>query len=324
MINVYASQPNFWRHLAPIVDELGARGHDIATWADRAYQPWGDRFRAQSFPDGEVVIVASWIDARRAVTSPVVYVEHGAGQTYRDGRGDSYAGAQRLDHVVAFIGPGDHVADRWRAVYPRAVVASVGCPALDQHLAVDQIEREAYRDTANVGRPVVAISSHWRCTVVPETQQATPLFFEGLRELAALNRFAVVGHSHPRQVDTMQAMWARLRIPFEPDPDVILRCADLVVVDNSSLAYEAAALDIPVLSLNAPAYRRDVEHGLRFWSHVPGLQCDRARDLVELVDAALDDPPDARDLHFRAAAHVYAHRDAHAARRAVDVIESVL
>lgn len=139
MIHAYASQNNYWRHLAPIVDELRARGHPVETWAARGFQPWGARVpgdgkRPFGGPD-DMLLAASWIDGRKFPRIPLIHVEHGAGQTYRDGRQEGYSGASGLAHARLFICPGEHVAGRWRAVYPAARTAVVGCPALDQHLS---------------------------------------------------------------------------------------------------------------------------------------------------------------------------------------------
>lgn len=173
----------------------------------------------------------------------------------------------------------------------------------------------------------MAISSHWDCGVVPETRPAIFEFERGIRDLARLRdegSYYLIGHGHPRSSARTRQLFERVGIRFEVDPDVVLRTADLLVHDNSSLMYEAAALDIPVLALNAKRYRRNVEHGLRFWSHVPGYECDDSDTLVSMVDFALDDPAEARRLRARAATHVYAHRDGQSARRAAEAIERVL
>lgn len=325
-IDVYASQVNYWRHLAPVVDELRARGHDVATWSPPKAQSWGPplgkrRIRAS------VAVCASYLDARRLLPQRVIYVEHGAGQTYVEGTGIGYAGADDLEHVVLFVAPGEHVAARWRACYPQVPVETVGCLALDQHLHDFHTPDSGVRNPDD--RPLVVISQHWRCGVCPETMPAGPDFERGIRELARLGDIQLLGHAHPRGARLTAQWWREWGVvDFEPDPDVVLSrlvaTRGLLVHDNSSLMYEAAALDVPVLALNAPTYRRDVEHGLRFWSHVPGLQCDSVGTFIPAVIAALDDPPEAKALRARAASHVYAHRDGGAAARAADAIERVL
>lgn len=265
-------------------------------------------------------LCASWSDARLLVDHRTVYVEHGAGQTYVGGNnegGRGYAGADELDHVVLFLTPGDDPARRWRARYPQAVVESVGNPSLDQHL-------HAYARSTHV-TPTVVVTEHWRCGVAPETMPALPRFDRGIRELARLGDIQLVGHAHPRGDRRTRIRWEKLGVDrFEHNTDWVLRNADLLVADNTSLMYEAAALDVPVLALNGPEYRRDVEHGLRFWSHVPGIQCSSVGTFIPAVMAALDDPPEARSLRARAAMHVYAHRDGRSAERAADAIEDVI
>lgn len=334
VIHVYASQPNYWRHLAPIVDELRARGHDVETWASRPPQPWGARITPSGFRNPDLVVVASWIDARRWPGLPVVYVEHGAGQTYQDGASDCYAGAGGLAHVRLFIAPGEHVAQRWRESYPQVPVETVGCPALDSHFFARSCQPARDSDvegTRSPVEPLVVVTAHWRCGVCPETMPALPIYEAQLRSLLANSQQPMtwVGHAHPRAGRRAREMFDRLGIPFEVDVDVALNrlCLSrnaLLVADNTSVMYEAAALDVPVLALNAPTYRRDVEHGLRFWDRVPGLHVDEPRDLEAGIVHALADPPEARALRARAAAHTYAHRDGSSSRRAAEAIEKVL
>lgn len=302
VLTAYASKPHYRRHLEPIVAELKRRGHDLEIEARVA------RARAP------VVLVASHVDASRYTNRVLIYVEHGAGQTYADGPPQGYAGGPGLERVRLFLCPSERVAQRWRDSYPHAAVETVGSPALDQHAVP--------RYTAEDAAQTVVITSHWRCGVVPETLPALAYFEAALPEIVRL--FDVVGHAHPREMSRARRMWERLGVRFEPDPDVVLRTAGLLVADNTSLLYEAAAVGVPTLCLNAPWYRRDVEHGLRFWSYPPGLMVDEPEILARKIARALRDPREARRLRRRAAAYAYAAVDGRAAVRAADAIEEAL
>lgn len=299
-LTAYASKSHYRRHLAPIVEELRRRGHDLEIESRVA------RARAP------VVLVASHLDASRFTNREVIYVEHGAGQSYLDGPRAGYAGGPGLERVRLFLCPNERVAQRWRDSYPHAAVETVGSPALDRHP----------RRTAQVAAQTVAITSHWRCAVVPETMPALDYFRGVFPEIVRL--FDVVGHAHPREAPRARRMWERLGVRFEPDPDVVLDTAGLLVADNTSLLYEAAAVDLPTLVLNAPWYRRDVEHGLRFWSYPPGLMVDEPEILARKIARALRDPHAAKRLRRRAARYAYASLDGRAASRAADAIEETL
>lgn len=340
-LSFYASQPHYWRHLRPIADALRARGAEVDIWSDN-HQPWGpavtDPTRRLVAP---VVVVASYQDAQRWRDRACVYVEHGAGQTYRTDDLEEperlrlgFAGGGGLDHCALFLCPSERVAGRWRDVYPAARIAVVGCAALDRY-EISKISRSTARDfdrPAHIsgadrttesppGLSVVAVTCHWRFDVIPEGRPALPLYLEAFADLhfAELGIF-VVGHGHPRIQTEARRWWDTIGIPFEPDPDRILSEADLLIADNTSLMYEAAAVDLPVLVLNAPWYRRDVGHGLRFWSHVPGLECNDPADLGGMIRLALHDPSRASALRARAARAAYAVLDGHAADRAADAI----
>jgi hypothetical protein len=322
-ISAYATHESYWRHLQPIVDELRARGVEVACWSRRG-KPWGPAAYGRRSNVDDIVLTASWVDAREWRDRVVVYVEHGAGQTYSTKLTrfqNGYAGGGDLEHVELFLCPSERVAELWRARYiARAEV--VGSPALDGLSSARHDPHRARRVDGNDDpspRPLVAFTCHWRMggDELPEGMPALPLYLEAI---AALEGVDVLGHAHPRIRSQMEREYSKLGIPFEPDPDVVLSSIDLLVADNTSLMYEAAALDVPVLALNAPFYRRDVEHGLRFWQFVPGLQCDEPAHLASSIDVALRDGPVLKRLRARAARAAYDLVDGRAAARAADAV----
>jgi hypothetical protein len=322
-LHLYASLPHFADHLTPIWQALpeAVRGE---AWTARAGQPWGHRPDARELhrTRAEPVMVASLADAQRMHPRPLIYVEHGAGQSYDgDPRGSghgSYSGGAGLDRVLLFLTPGEATAARWRATY-RAPAVAVGCPMLDRF-------HRSPRDVSR-GAATVAVTFHWDCPLLPETRTALPHYraaLDSLRASVEAHGGRLLGHGHPRASRTMEALWKALGVQWMPRLADVLAEADLLVADNTSAAYEFASLDRPVLMLNAPWYRRDVHHGLRFWNLVPGLQVDHPDELVPGVWTALADGPVLTGVRHQAVAAVYCATDGHAADRAAAAILEVL
>lgn len=174
------------------------------------------------------------------------------------------------------------------------------------------------------GIPTVAVSFHFDCAVCPETRSAWRYYDPHLPRLVADPRFRIVGHGHPRLWPTILRRWQELGVEPWSDVDRVLSEADLVVADNTSLLYEACALNIPTVCLNIPGYRREVEHGGRFWSAPPGPQVDHPSELADAICRALDDPPAHRAIRARAVEWAYSAVDGHASERAATAIMEVL
>jgi hypothetical protein len=295
MIDVIASAPHYRAHLAPIVDALA--------WVD-------------GFLDG-VTLVASHRDletARKRGAQRIVLAQHGAGQSYggdpRSARNPSYPGGDDNDDVGLFLVPNQHAAQRWIERYPRACVRVVGSPRLD---TIPPRQLDPLDD-----HPVIGVSFHWEAAnVSPEARSAFGWYRSFVVELAA--RYKVLGHGHPKALE-LPRFYSKNQIEHVPDFDEVSRRADVYVCDNSSTLFEFAATGRPVVVLNAPWYRKDVDHGLRFWegAHL-GVNVERPGDLVDGVTEALRDSwGPAREAVVN---HVYAYRHGAAERAARAIME---
>lgn len=230
-----------------------------------------------------------------------------------------YAGGEGLERLELVVVPGPHAAEAWKAAYPALRVVEVG----PHHLA-----RPSHRPPVRVlsnglgfnRRPVVAFTFHWRCSQSPESWTAVDDWWGQIQALGARNvlavaphRMEIIGHYHPRWLATRHGIlpggWDKIGVETVHDPAEVLRRADLLVADNTSMLYEHAAQGRPVLVLNATRYRRNVDHGLRFWTHVPGHMLDPGDDLECGIRAALDDRADLPKLRRRAVERVYGSID---------------
>jgi hypothetical protein len=333
-LDAMANEPQFADHLAPVWDALpsSTRGRFLVEPYLLAYvrslgidaEPNPRPPRVPAFPgpryDGPPLLVASYGDikvGRRLGYGPFAFIEHGAGQSYlgdphRPVRSGSYAGGPDREDVALFMVPNEHSANRWRETYPKARVALVGSPRIDT----------LPRREPSGAEPVVAISFHWPCRLSPETDTALGDYMPVLGDLA--QRFLLIGHAHPKAdwPQRMERLYRRIGIPFVKDFADVCRQADIYVCDNSSTLFEFASTDRPVVVLNSKHYRRDVNHGIRFWDAAGiGLQVDRAGDLAETITAALEDPLEQQMARETALNIVYQPRTNGAAYAATAIVE---
>ena len=228
-------------------------------------------------PEG-VAVAAGWADiigARLAGYRKIVRMEHGIGQSYSN-RSPGYPGGKGHEEVGLFLTPNEHAAERWRECYPMARVEVVGSPRLD---------RLPVRLPPASGS-VIAFAFHFDLYLCPETRSALPWFREAIGLVK--QRWAVIGSGHPRRTD-LERVYAKEGVPFVPRFDDVCRQADVLVGDNTSVLYEFASTGRPVVVLNAPVYRRDVRHGLRFWdASQVGVLVDDPKGVPDAVARALE------------------------------------
>lgn len=284
MIDVLASEGHFRDHLLPIWSALPEEHRGA----------FGPPYQRQ-----DAVLVASYGDHKRARElgyTRIARMEHGAGQSYagdpKSARVPNYAGGDDADDVGLFLVPGPHPAKRWGDRYPDARVGLVGCPKLDT------------LPRADGPSTTVALSFHFNAGVgCPEGDGAFRWYRDLLPVLA--RRFDLIGHAHPRHAERIRPWFRQVRVPFVETFAEVCQRAAVYVCDNSSTIFEFAATDRPVVLLNTPAYRRDVEHGLRFYEAAGvGIQA-RPSTVVEAIEQALVDAPEDQAARHRALELVY-------------------
>lgn len=325
---MFATEPHFVDHLAAVwhVTPASRRGQFItpAQLRDRAAAR-GVRSISTVDDVTRPVLVASFGDTKKAQRmgrSQIAFLEHGIGQSYggdpRSATHGSYAGGMGREQTSLFLVPNEHSGNRWRNAYPDARVEVIGCPKLDTLPAREPGDG-----------PVVAVSFHFDCLVSQEARSTWAYFAPGLDALRS--RFRVLGHGHPKGIHDFARKYRRMGIEVVEDFMDVCRRADLYITDNSSSLYEFASTGRPVVVLNEPTgrahqrgYRREVNHGLRFWDAADvGLECDRPGELVTTADRALRDHDVTRERREAALDIVYAYRTGAAERAAQALVEWV-
>jgi hypothetical protein len=194
--------------------------------------------------------------------------------------------------------------------------------------------RDLDRDLDSHG-PTVAISFHWPARlrdkdgrVVPEASWAFPHYQEALRSLRLSLKDSgvhLIGHGHPRVWAPLRQAYHEAGIEAVEDFSEVVRRASVYCVDNSSTGFEAIACGLGIVWLNSPTYRRNVNHGLRFWGATQGLPAvDEPEQLHDQIMLALSDDPEHRKRRAELASEVYTYLDGHSSERAVSAIREVI
>lgn len=272
------------------------------------------------------VLLAGWpAKGWRAPGREIVLIEHGVGQPYLGVDHCAHPGGRGRDRIGLYLCPSEAVARRNLDAYPGARVAVVGAPHLDRWHACNIGRRDSTPGVALRDRSSIVVSWHFAAAVCPEAGTAWPHYGPAaLTALADAFGDRLRGHAHPRLLPQIRHFYDQAGIEvLDWFPDVLDHAA-VYACDNSSSMFEAASIGIPVVAMNAPWYRRHVEHGLRFWSHVPGPMVDDTDQLIATIDAVLADPELARPSGHAAAATGYVALDGHAADRAAQAVTAWL
>lgn len=309
----YASQSHYFDHLYPIWQ---ATPH-IPFYVDRNILPYVQSLLPPEstylWPlpkDRQVCIVSSYQDYLSTRNRPCIFVEHGAGQRYEKVESGSYSGGPGRDRCIAFLAPSESVAHANQQRYPATPNHIIGSPAVS-YLSGRRNHpvwgRGQYKSLES--QSTVAITFHWECDICPETRSAYEHYKSILTTLQSSQEFTLIGHHHPKYT-TLPTEYHRRGIQVESHWSRLAPYIDLLIADNSSVIYEAAALDIPVIILNAPWYRRHVHHGLRFWDTLPGPLVDHPDELLAYISKTLANPSQDAALRQSVTQKVYGKQHA--------------
>jgi len=239
---------------------------------------------------------------------PFILMEHGVGLTFNN---PSYAGGLGLRRQVAlFLVPNEHTRLANARVMPLTPQAIVGVPKLDEwaeaaalatHVVLPGPSASARGGGSmppHVGspctsgrRPTVCISFHWNgAHIAPEAGNAFQHYAGILPELAQDEAFTLIGHGHPKFRD-LEQHFLGMGIRFVRDFRDVMEQADVYVNDSSSTLYEFCVTGKPVVILNAPQFRKNVHHGIRFWEYSDvGPQVNQPGELRAAIEQAIAEP----------------------------------
>ncbi len=322
-IDAYVSQPHYAEHVLPVLaaipDELRGDLYAAPNIARELDGPvkWG------SAPNSSMPLLVGTFQDLVWSRRPKVLVNHGAGQTYNGVVHGSYAGGPGHEQADLFICPNERVAQVERDRYPNARAVAVGCPKLDAWARIPRPHNDP---------PVIAVTFHWQAWLhdedgkpVPEAGWAFDTWKDTIADLAKRG-VTVLGHGHPRAQRWLRAHWNEMGVEYVPRAVDLLSRADCLVLDNSSLGFEWAALDRPTVWLRGEDWRPDdvTGHGLRFGEPLPGPELGAWAAQPEMLNTVASAINTSMQLFVLARAEVrarvYGKVDGLASRRAADAV----
>lgn len=241
-------------------------------------------------PEGDYpILTAAYGDMAkiaRAGERKIVLMQHGIGHTFGT---PAYAnGGGRNDAVDLWLAPNGVVASKILDVR-QARIEIVGSPKTDQFVHFrGWADHGVLQELSNGKETVIGFSCHWgaRTMKPPELASAWEIYHPFLADLA--RRYKVLGHSHPITAAERKPIFERAGVEYvERWQDVVER-ADIYINDISSTLYEFLLTGKPVIVLNAPWYRRNVEHGIRFWEASDvGINVNYPDELIPAVERTI-------------------------------------
>lgn len=268
-------------------------------------------------PGNNVLFTCAYDDLENGVYAnikrPLIFMEHGVGLTF--GKHPSYAGGRGMrKRVHLFLAPNKFIFNKTKESLPGVNQAIIGTPKMD---LIPEM-------ASNTEHPNVVISFHWDGHMVePEAGNAFAYYRKVIPELA--EKYHVVGHAHPRIQKEMKLLYNALGVSeFWTDFYEVLYRGDIYINDCSSTAYEFAVTGKPVILLNAPQFRKQVNWGIRFWDYTDfAPMVDNPGDLISILELTLKYPHEHVEARKKMVKDLYPYKG-DSAFRAAEMITKFL
>lgn len=303
-IDFLASQPQYLEHIAPIWNSLPERirgtfyvPDDLTVFAQRHIRGIFFGYHRSAKAPFTVnldypVLVANYGDMiamhEQFAARKILYMEHGIGHTfhkaaYPDGPG-------KRDFVSLFLPPNEYTLRKIKLVRPDYPCRVIGTPKTDRIVSSEGINPLRTIIRSHRDPPTIAIGFHWGTSKnnPPESGSALEHYKEFIPKLA--KQYHLLAYGHPLIKDNgYQNLYERHGIEYVPDFWEVMQRADVLLNDLSSVMYEFLLTGKPVIVLNAPWFRRDVHHGIRFWDYSDiGINVEQPEDIPLAIQETLD------------------------------------
>ena len=318
-IDFLATERHFLDHLIPVYKALPQNKRGVIYIHKSIEERAKDLFigykllNKRSGNKPNLTVVSSYGDLKkaRANGSRCVLMEHGAGQSYQSVKSGSYIGAPDRSGVVAVLVPGEEHVKRHEKAHPTIPAYPIGIPKLDY------IHSDLEATNNKIDKEIVVISFHWDCKLAPETRSAFRYYRRVLEKVS--KEYKVLGHGHPRGFDKYKQFWDKIGVETIKDFSEVIDKGWVYCCDNSSSMFEWISLDRPVVVMNAPCYRRNIEHGMRFWEYADmGVQVDNPDNLIKAIKEAQNDASQRARRRKEIKDEVYYETDGKGAERAAE------
>jgi len=229
------------------------------------------------------ILVAGYMDLQAAVVEnqkrPVIHMEHGVGLVFPNN--GSYAGSTGFrTRPTLTLAPNWHVYELTKKAIPTMKQKIIGTPKLDRWAGEFEKEHKL------PDRPTVAFAFHWDASAVePEAGTAFGIYRAFIGAFVKnYPDLKIIGHGHPRMAAEYERQFKLMGIEWVADFEDVMQLADVFVNDCSSTMYEFLVTGKPVVILNSPKFRRDVNFGIRFWDYTDiGFHVDRPEDMESII-----------------------------------------
>jgi hypothetical protein len=207
----------------------------------------------------------------------MINMEHGIGHGF--GTAAYPNGPGRRDAIDLCLYPNRYTADKALAVRQNEYEI-IGTPKMDAMVTTGSWAAST---------KTICISFHWGNPGQNPPESGTA--FEHYKKIIPVlnKKYTLIAHGHPLARDHQKPIYRDMGVEFVDDFMDVCRRASIYINDLSSTMYEFLCTGKPVVVLNAPWFRREVNWGIRFWDYSDvGINVEDPGQLFDAIDQTFE------------------------------------